>query len=101
MLEQSRFEEKLEQADLLLTGEGRFDGSSLKGKLIGKLCELAERKKKPVVAFCGSVEVTENRVLPRSLEAIRDISANEDRLSEALKKTQFNLQRAVHAYFRE
>ena len=101
MLEQSGFEEKLEQADLLLTGEGRFDDSSLQGKLIGKLCELAERKKKPVVAFCGSVGVTENKVFPKSLQAVRDISANEDRLSEALKKTKFNLQRTVQAYFKE
>lgn len=99
MLEQSRFEEKLEKADLLLTGEGRFDESSLQGKLIGQLCALADKKRKPVVAFCGSVDHNTTNPYPGSLQAVQSISTKNITLSEALKNTRSNLRRAVQHYF--
>jgi glycerate kinase len=46
--------EKLRQADLIITGEGRFDSTSLAGKATGMLLALADQK--PVVIFCGQAE---------------------------------------------
>lgn len=99
ILEKSGFEEKLEQADLLLTGEGRFDAGSLHGKLIGKLCEFADKKGKRVVAFCGSADPMELRHYPKSLQTVKTIAEKEASLFQNLKNSEVNLRRAVEAYF--
>ena len=101
LLEQSSFEEKLEQADLLLTGEGCFDSSSLQGKLVGQLCEIADRKNKQVVVFCGKAGSVPQENFPASLQAIYPISEKEPDLQTALQHTTGNLKKAVHEYLKE
>ena len=46
-------EEKIEQADCIVTGEGSFDEQSYRGKAVGYLLEIAEAKKRPVMIACG------------------------------------------------
>lgn len=48
------YEEK-QQADLLITGEGRFDGTSWTGKLVGHLLSAAEKAGVPAVVVAGQV----------------------------------------------
>lgn len=47
---------RLEAADVVLTGEGRFDRSSLRGKGPGAVAALARRRGKPAHVFAGRVE---------------------------------------------
>lgn len=46
--------ERLARADLVVTGEGRFDSQSLQGKVTGRIIEMARATAKPVVVFCGT-----------------------------------------------
>ncbi|MCF3649827.1 glycerate kinase [Synoicihabitans lomoniglobus] len=48
---------KLDQADLVITGEGRFDDSSLEGKGPGALALRAVEQHKPVWIFAGAVSL--------------------------------------------
>ena len=48
----------VQAADLILTGEGRLDASSLSGKAPAALAHLAQKHHKPIIALCGSVEPT-------------------------------------------
>ena len=48
--------ERIRQADLVITGEGRLDDQSLMGKGIGELARLAREAGIPVVAICGSID---------------------------------------------
>lgn len=56
--------EALDTADLLITGEGRLDGQSFTGKVVGTLLELAEKKGVPVGIATGSL--TNGLPLPRT-----------------------------------
>jgi glycerate kinase len=47
--------------DLVITGEGCFDRTSLLGKAPSQLAELAQRLKRPVWALCGRVELPLSR----------------------------------------
>ncbi|MGW0158281.1 glycerate kinase [Mycobacterium sp. NPDC003323] len=47
--------EQLASADLLVTGEGRFDGTSWTGKLVGHLLGTAERAGVPAMVIAGQV----------------------------------------------
>ena len=49
------FNSKIEDADLIITGEGRMDRQSLMGKIPGKILKAGKQKGIPVIAFAGSI----------------------------------------------
>ena len=56
LLDISRFDERIADADLIITGEGRIDRQSLMGKIPGKILQRAQTHGIPVIAVAGSVE---------------------------------------------
>lgn len=48
----------LRDADVVITGEGRFDDTSLRGKVVGRVLALARRDRVPVAIVAGSVSET-------------------------------------------
>ncbi|MGF1450066.1 MAG: glycerate kinase [Opitutales bacterium] len=61
-------ETKVARAHLILTGEGRFDPSSLQGKGPGSVIEAARKAGKPVAVFAGKLE-------PEAVAALEGFSA--------------------------
>jgi glycerate kinase len=55
VLEATHFDQALEGTDLVLTGEGRVDGQTARGKVISGVLGRASRRGVPVVALAGSV----------------------------------------------
>ncbi|MBM3859941.1 MAG: glycerate kinase [Verrucomicrobia bacterium] len=55
----SRLAEELADADWVITGEGRFDAQSLRGKVVSGVTSLAQRTGTKVAVIAGSVELTE------------------------------------------
>lgn len=58
LLDAARFDHALQGADLVLTGEGRLDAQTLMGKTISGVCRRAATRHIPVVALCGSFDLT-------------------------------------------
>lgn len=56
LLDISRFDERIADADLIITGEGRIDKQSLMGKIPGKILQRARAHGIPVIAIAGSIE---------------------------------------------
>jgi len=52
----TKLEERILEADLVITGEGKVDGQTLHGKGPAGLAEMARRHGRPVVAVAGAVE---------------------------------------------
>jgi glycerate kinase len=52
-----KLEEKLQKADLVITGEGKIDCQTLSGKVVQGIADLAARYKKPVIAIGGKSEL--------------------------------------------
>jgi glycerate kinase len=79
--------ERLAPADVVVTGEGRFDAQSVQGKVTGRLMELATSEGKPVVVFAGqaaegatartifSIEPDEQRAMERAAEHLAELAA--------------------------
>jgi glycerate kinase len=58
----------VEQNDLVITGEGRFDGQSLAGKVPGYLLSHAERAGVPLALIAGAIQAATDRfIAARSL----------------------------------
>ena len=55
VLDLVEFEELINGADLVITGEGKIDGQSLRGKVVIGVSERAKRKEVPVVAIVGDI----------------------------------------------
>ncbi|HBT11095.1 MAG TPA: glycerate kinase, partial [Leeuwenhoekiella sp.] len=56
----ANLEERVKQADLIITGEGKTDNQSQYGKVPFKLAELARKHNKPLYLFAGSVQADQN-----------------------------------------
>jgi glycerate 2-kinase len=65
------FDRRLADADVVVTGEGRFDDQSLRGKVVGGVIEHAGRARTQVVVLCGQATVTVPGIRVWSLEPIR------------------------------
>lgn len=55
VLDLAGFDELLEQADLVITGEGRLDGQSVGGKAVSGIARRCQEKGVPVLAIAGSL----------------------------------------------
>ena len=55
VIEQTGLEEKIKDADLVITGEGRLDGQSVMGKVPVGIATVAKKYKKPVLALSGCI----------------------------------------------
>lgn len=58
-------------ADLLITGEGRFDEQSLHGKVVGSLAAAARQRGLPVVVLAGQVALSAPQVEGAGITATR------------------------------
>lgn len=47
-------EAEIAAADIVITGEGRLDGQSFQGKVVGEVLRLAEKHRKLVYVLCGT-----------------------------------------------
>ena len=56
----ANLEERVKQADLIITGEGKTDNQSQYGKVPFKLAELARKHNKPLYLFAGSVQADQD-----------------------------------------
>jgi glycerate 2-kinase len=55
-------EEKVKQSDLVITGEGKLDYTSLQGKTVSGVSALGHKFNKPVLIVCGVNELANNEI---------------------------------------
>ena len=56
IIEVVQLEKLISNCDLIITGEGKLDSQTNKGKVISGICRLAKKYQKPVIAVCGYEE---------------------------------------------
>ncbi len=87
---------RIQAADLVITGEGRFDDSSLNGKGPGAVAARALQQGKPVHVFAGQVRVTHPPTANFNLHAITPAGLP---LAEALRTAPDLLATAIRQQF--
>lgn len=90
MLQLAGMEGKIKKADLVITGEGKIDQQTLRGKVIKGVVDLAEKQSVPVIGLCGKLEA--EVVAPLGLQAAFSISMGPGSLEEAIISTAANLE---------
>ena len=57
VIEYSGLEQRVQDAEILITGEGKIDDQTLQGKLVAGIAALGRRYNKTVLAICGTLEL--------------------------------------------
>lgn len=77
-------EEALARADVVVTGEGALDVSSLRGKVVGHLAERARAAGVPLVVVAGSVRLTDAQRTAAGIADAVALDAGGDPLDELM-----------------
>ena len=85
VLEETRLEHYVRDADLVITGEGRIDGQTVMGKAPLAVARLAKRWGKPTVALAGSLGVGAGKCNEKGIDAFFPILPRIMALEEAME----------------
>jgi glycerate kinase len=84
VIEASGIKNKVAEADLLITGEGKIDEQTLEGKVVAQVSMLASEYKIPTVAFCGLLEQEKSIIKKLKLLAIESLVSSTVSQEEAM-----------------
>jgi len=92
----TRLEEKIKWADLIITGEGQFDLSSLEGKAPGSIIALVKKLQKPIELFVGCAENNAKAAINAPIHCITPKGMS---TKTALKQGKENIKTAMYKRF--
>lgn len=84
-------EDKIKESDLIITGEGKLDSQSLKGKVPIGIAKLAQEYDCPIIAVVGSFSKNLNMVYDAGIDAVISIIPRPMTLEEALNDVKENV----------
>lgn len=76
----TKLEEKIIEADFVITGEGKVDNQTLSGKVVKGVADLAETHNKPLIVVAGKNELDGKSI--SALRAVRVVTLVGDGVSE-------------------
>jgi len=83
-IELTNLETKIQEADLVITGEGKFDEQTLQGKVINGIAELAQKYDIPVIVIYGASEMDGEKIGIKKVYSVMNISSS---VEEAMRDT--------------
>lgn len=98
--EAANLAEAVEGSDLVLTGEGRIDAQTLRGKAPAGVAAVAAAQGVDVIAFAGSVSPEAETLIDSGFSAIVPITSEAGSLEKALASGSRNLEAAVRTSMR-
>lgn len=102
VITETKLEETLKDADLVVTGEGRLDGQTIMGKAPVGVAKLAKKYGKPVIAFSGCVTPEAAACNANGIDAYFPILQNIITQTEAMEpaRAKANMTAAANQVFR-
>ncbi|MBQ2848515.1 MAG: glycerate kinase [Clostridia bacterium] len=95
LLKKADFDKKAADADLIVTGEGRLDYQSVKGKVISGIAKRAARQNKKVIAICGSKGEGAEEIKKLAVSELYFSSESEKPFDEIIKTCKEDLYNAA------
>ncbi|MGE5653485.1 MAG: glycerate kinase, partial [Bacillota bacterium] len=95
VLDTLRMDEHLSGADLVITGEGRIDGQTARGKTIWGVAQRARRLRIPVVALVGSEGDGIDSLYREGVSAVLPIASGPLSLEESISQAERLLYQAA------
>lgn len=100
VLRATRLEDTLRGADWAITGEGRLDATSLRGKVVSGVARAASRAGAPVAVFAGSVALPPAEWRAGGIADAIPLTGNGVSIEEAVRDAAAHLRRAAESWAR-
>ncbi len=100
IIEASGIRNKITEANLLITGEGKIDEQTLEGKVVSELSSLAYKYKIPVAAFCGILEADESVISRLHLQFVDSLTSASISKEDAMLHAREMLTDKVNQFFK-
>lgn len=85
------FEEALQKADIVITGEGKIDAQTLQGKGPYGVAVKSKEKNKPVIGVAGNIPLESNNALQQYFDVLLSINNEATDINTAMQHTKANL----------
>ncbi len=92
MAELTNLEAQIQQADWVISGEGRLDGQSLQGKVIDGIANLCQKHQKRLSLFVGKNNLSEKELLALNINQALSISSIAKNHEDAMRNGRFYLE---------
>jgi glycerate kinase len=94
------FEKLLESADLVITGEGKIDGQSVKGKVPYGIGKIAKKFNVPVIAIVGTIGENSEKMHDYGIKVIVSIAEGPITLMDAMDSADELIEKAAERVMR-
>ena len=85
VIDSLHLEEKIKQADSVITGEGKIDRQTLSGKVVFAVAKLAAQHHKKVIAVCGKCELRQEELYKMGIHELISLTDPFTSQEEAVK----------------
>lgn len=100
IIEKTGLEEKIKDADLVITGEGMIDYQTAYGKTPYGVAKLAKKYNIPVIAICGSIGDRFEELYDKNFDSVVSIIDRPMSLEEAIKNSKILLENTAERIMR-
>jgi len=100
VLDLVEFEKQLEGTDLVITGEGKIDGQSLRGKVVAGIAERAKKQAVPVLVIVGAIGAEAEKAYDLGVSAIFSINRAAIPFEESRHHSKENLALTIDSLMR-
>ena len=90
VMKETNLEEKILDADLIITGEGKIDSQTFRGKVPVGISSLAKKYKKKTIVIAGKVNVEKESLIKLGIHEILCITPSSQSDEEAMKMAKKN-----------
>ncbi|MEM6347531.1 MAG: glycerate kinase [Bacteroidota bacterium] len=84
----AKMEEKVKEADLVISGEGKLDNQTLSGKVINGLSQLCQKHQKPLWLFVGQHDLNAQALAANGVERVFAVMDQAKDLKDAMQNTE-------------
>lgn len=92
------FDQQIQNADWIITGEGKLDDQTFSGKTITGVIESAQQQHIPVAVFCGATDLSIEAQEKLGVQYVNAITKGASSLEDAMKHSYENLKYAVYNF---
>ncbi|UZO79586.1 glycerate kinase [Aquimarina sp. ERC-38] len=93
--ETTNFDQAIDKADWIITGEGKLDDQTITGKTIAGVLTSAKKKNISVAALCGIVDLSEEKRKQLGLSYVASVSKDMPNMELAIKCAYTNVVKAT------
>ncbi|MEM6719898.1 MAG: glycerate kinase [Bacteroidota bacterium] len=92
------FDQHIQNADWIITGEGKLDNQTFSGKTITGVIESAQKQNIPVAVFCGATDLSISEQEELGVSYVNAVTKGVTSLEDAMKHSYENLKYAVYNF---